>query len=54
MSPYLVKVGKKTAKAMHRSDAISGLPEHVDAGANDFVIHQVGGRSWAARRQIAS
>jgi gluconate 2-dehydrogenase alpha chain len=44
MSDYMVGVGHKIAKAMNPSRyAVYGLPKRFDAGANYFVIHQVGG-----------
>ena len=44
MSEYMDGVGHEVAKAMKPSRyAVYGLPKRFDAGANYFVIHQVGG-----------
>ena len=44
MSPYLVGVGEKIAKAMAPThSAAYGIPDHFDAGAGYGIIHQVGG-----------
>ena len=44
MSDYMDGVGHEVAKAMKPSRyAVYGLPKRFDAGANYFVIHQVGG-----------
>jgi gluconate 2-dehydrogenase alpha chain len=44
MSEYMVGIGHHIARTMQPSRyAVYGLPKRFDAGANYFVIHQVGG-----------
>jgi gluconate 2-dehydrogenase alpha chain len=44
MTPYMVAVGEKLAKAMAATHSASyGLPDHFDGGAPYGIIHQVGG-----------